>query len=115
MAVLVKREFGVDNFVEAVSCRGKIFQPVAGPVHRPTEAAGKHRNDDLLQYRDALPPRPPPTSAATTRTLCPGMPRRSARMSRMMPGICVDAVRVSERRPRSYSARQARFSMANGV
>ena len=33
----------------------------------------------------------------------------------MMPGICVDTVRVSERRPRSYSARQARFSMATGV
>jgi hypothetical protein len=32
-----------------------------------------------------------------------------------MPGIWVDAVRVSERRPRSYSARQARFSMATGV
>jgi hypothetical protein len=40
---------------------------------------------------------------------------RGTRRSRMMPGIWVDTVGVSERRPRSYSARQARFSMATGV
>jgi hypothetical protein len=56
-AVLVEREFRVDDFVEPMTRRGKILQPVACPAHRPTEVTGEHR--------DHLPPKPPPTSGAT--------------------------------------------------
>ena len=36
-----------------------------------------------------LPPNPPPTSGAITRTLCSGMPSVSASIVRRMCGICV--------------------------
>ncbi len=36
-----------------------------------------------------LPPNPPPTSGAMTRTLCSGMPSVSASITRRMCGICV--------------------------
>jgi hypothetical protein len=37
-----------------------------------------------------LPPNPPPTSGATTRTLCSGMPRVRPSMVRRMCGTCVE-------------------------
>ena len=64
-------------------------------------------------YTDALPPNPPPTSGAITRTLLAGRSSASARASRTMPGIWV--VECSVRLPARYSARQARFSIAIGV
>ena len=43
----------------------------------------------------SLPPKPPPTSGAITRTLCSGMPRISAMKNRRMCGIWVDDHTVS--------------------
>src|SRR5215468_2257005 len=97
--------------------RVKIGWSSSGPIFAD-EMAERSRLSTvrlaLTEIADASP-KPPPTSGAITRTLCPGIPSRSASRSRMIPGICDESVRVSERRPRSYSAMLARFSIATGA
>ena len=108
-------EFRVDDFLEAVSRRGKILRPVARPAHRSIEVTGEHRNNDLLVVQGCFAAEAAAHIRCDDADAMSRTSRRSTRRSRMTPGICVDRVRVSERRPRSYSARQARFSMATGV
>ena len=53
-AVVVERQFGVDDFVETLAAGGEVFQAVAGPFDRALQLPRRGANENFLRIERAL-------------------------------------------------------------
>ena len=53
-AVVVERQFGVDDLVEALAGGGEVFQAVAGPFDRAPQLPRRGADENLLRIERAL-------------------------------------------------------------
>ncbi len=99
-AVVVERQFRIDDFVEALAAGGEVLQAVAGPFDRPRPAAAPRRRRKSPPDRASLcrqnrrPHRARPRESGRR-----GMSSAIASASRTMPGTCVAECSVSASRP----------------
>ena len=79
LAVLVERQLGMGDVVAAMGVGQEGFAALGRPFDRPAELARGPGAARLLGIGKIFEPKPPPTSGATTRSLCSGMPSTKAR------------------------------------